>query len=249
MEEKTKRINRTSQKHISVQMSSPFYSYNETGDTKYVTIQYWNSGIYLSFISKTTDQNIDEISFRMPEHVIRAFSETLKNIMMSRVSNYTKGIDYDDVHETFYIGKFVDDKTVLDGTVEIYTTSVRGSKRIVLEARRDNISIPIVFYSDYVITDVSPQNEEKLKGIDIYDTKIFSFYQSIECSGTTLYRVIYNTAEQTIRAFSALLDEKLGISRNNYSKSNYGSRGDFSTKSYSRESNKPPVDESDELPF
>lgn len=235
-------------KHISVQMSSPFYSYTESEEVRYITIQYWNGGIYFTFMNKITDENVEEISFRMPEHVIKDFSTKLGRVMLSRRDNYMRGQDYEEVSLSYPIGSFQEDRIVKSGEILIYTTPVNGVPRVVIEAKKDGLSIPIIFHSDYVITDVSPENQNKLRYIDIYDTKIWSLYQALQTSSSPLYRAIYNTAEQIIRSITTTIDEKFGSGKKNYYDS-YGSRGSYRKSYDSDKSTEGGRKDSDEIPF
>lgn len=239
------------QKHISVPMSSPFYTYSENGEVRYITVQYWNGGIYMTFINRITEENVEEISFRMPEHVIKDLSYKLGKIMLERRNAYISGTPYQHVDMSYPIGSFQEDKIVSDGScINVFTTDFKGSLRIVIEAKKGNLSIPILFYSDYVIADVSPENQNKLRYIDIYDTKIWSLYQALQTASTPLYRVFYNTAEQMIKAIGALIDEKMG-SKKTYNSgghnNSYGNRGSYQSKNYTE--SKVTETDRDEIPF
>lgn len=235
----------TGPKHISVPMGSNIYSYTETGEIKYITIQYWNGGIYMSFVNRITDENVEEISFRMPEHVIDGFHNVLRNIMSNRMKAYKEGLEYEDISIQYPIGVFKDDKTILDGFIEIYTKEINGVKRIVIKARRDSIEIPIIFNSEYVIFDISPEKQKELTYFDIYDTKLISLINAFETSKSSMYRAIYNTAEQMIKAFAALLDEKLSNNKKPF-RSNFQSYD----KNYKRpEQKQTETISDDEVPF
>lgn len=239
--------NQRQQKHLSVGMNSAFYSYSTSNEVKYITVQYWNGGIYLTFTNRITDENVEEISYRMPEHVIKDFSMKLGNIMLKRRNAYIEQREYDDENMVYHVGTYQDDKIILDGIIRIYTVPVMGKKRIVLEAEKGNFKIPIIFHSDYIITDVSPENQNKLRYIDLYDTKIWSLYQALQTSSSPLYRAIYNTAEQIVRSITNYIDSALK------NKQQYPSRGNYSYKNSSEGKNMYGSDKKlsgdDEIPF